>query len=69
MTGVLINVVLNSRPIYPKQPEGFDAIEKAIDKYDAAWAANNWQSPYSPYHRVRQTLNRRRARRKRHCNR
>jgi len=65
LIGLLVNAVLNSRPIYPKQPHGFDAIENAIDKYEQEWASKNWQSPYSPYQRVRRTMNRRAGRRNR----
>lgn len=59
LMGLLVNAVLNSPPLHPKQPHGFEAIEKAIEKYDAAWAANNWRTPYSRYHRILERMNRR----------
>ncbi len=59
LIGLLVNATLNSRPIYPKQSQGFEAIEKAIDKYDREWPSNNCGSLYAPYHRVRRTMNRR----------
>ncbi len=65
LIGLLVNAVLNSRPIYPKQPQGFDGIENAIDQYERRWAANSWQSPYSPYQRLRRAMNRRDGRRTR----
>ena len=59
LIGLLVNAVLNGRPIYPKQPQGFDAIENAIDQYEQERASNKWQSPYSPYQRLRRAMNRR----------
>ncbi len=46
MAALLVNAVLNSRPIHPNKPHGFEAIDRAIEKYDEASACNNWQSSY-----------------------
>ncbi len=56
LMGLLLDAILNSRPIHPKQPQGFEAIERAIEEYEQDWAANNWLGAYSPYRRVRERL-------------